>query len=116
MDNTLLILILVLIAVYYYENYYETFKKVENMQLLRYRPLSTGQAASTEWTDNISGIPNPNSYQVLPNVNQYANNLAFNPNDPNSSNYQVNGKSVLDPRFYPDFGNKNGQDIGRQYS
>jgi len=112
MDNILLILVLVLIAVYYYESR----NKVEKMTMLRYRPFTTGVAASIDWNDNIAGIQNPNSYQVLPNVNQYSNNLAFNPNDPNSANYQENGRSVLDPRAYPDYGNSDGQDAGKQFS
>ena len=112
MDNIALILILVLIAVYYYESRV----KVEKMSMLRYRPLETGIPASTEWTDNIAGIPNPNSHEDLPNVNQYANNLAFNPHNPNSAHYQMNGRSVLDPRAFPDLGNKDGQDAGKQFS
>jgi hypothetical protein len=85
----------------------------EPMTMLKYRPLMTGTPAPIDYNDNIADIIDPNSHEVLPNVNQYANNLAFNPNNPNSANYMMNGKSIMDPAAHQYLGDYDGEVNGR---
>lgn len=110
MEISILVLLLVVIVMYY-----SAFNssKTEKMTLTRYRPLMTGQPAPVDYDENMAGIPDPNSHEDLPNINQYANNLAFNASNPYSANYQMQGNSVLDPPAYDYLGNKNGDVVGR---
>lgn len=110
MNTSILVLLGVLVLCYFLIN---KSSKSERMTMLRYRPLMTGQPASVDYDDNIAGIPDPNSHQVLPNVNQYANDLAFNPNNPNSANYTSNEHSVLNPPAYQFLGDHDGDVNGR---
>ena len=110
MNTSILVLLGLLVILYLV---FRQQSKSEAMTLMRYRPFMTGQPASIDYDDNIADIPNPNSYEVLPNVNQYANNLAFNKNNKNSANYMVNGRSVLNPPAYQYMGDKDGSVIGR---
>lgn len=109
--NTSILVLLGLLVIGYF--FIHNTSSSERMTMLRYRPLMTGQPAPIDFDENIAGIPNHNSHDVLPNVNQYANDLAFNPNNPNSANYMVNGKSVLDPPAYQYFGDHDGDVSGR---
>jgi hypothetical protein len=111
MNTSILVLLGLLVVFYFFIN--KTSSKSEAMTLTRYRPFMTGQPASIDYDDNIAGLPNPNSYEVLPNVNQYANNLAFNSANSNSANYMVNGRSVLNPPAYQYLGDKDGEVAGR---
>jgi len=110
-DASILVLLGLLVLSYFL--IHRTSSSSEAMTMLRYRPFMTGQPASIDYDDNIAGIPNPNSYDVLPNVNQYANNLAFNQNNQNSANYMVNGRSVLNPPAYQYLGDRDSQVSGR---
>jgi hypothetical protein len=113
MESSFFVLLLLIVLIYLWNMYTQYRVNKEPMSMLRYRPLMTGDPAPLDYDDNIAGIPDPNSYQVLPNVNQYANNLAFNPNNPNSANLMVNGRSVMDPNAYQYFGNKDSDVVGR---
>jgi hypothetical protein len=73
----------------------------------------TGTPAPLDFDENIAGIPNYDSTEVLPNVNQYSNNLAFNPNNPHSANLMVNGQHIMDPNAYQYMGDKDGDVNGR---
>lgn len=106
--NTSILVFLGLLILGYFLIHKTAFTS-EAMTMLRYRPLMTGQPASTDFDENIAGIPNPNSNEVLPNVNQYANNLAFNPNNQNSANYMMNGSSVMNPPAYQYMGDRDGE-------
>ena len=108
MNTSIFVLLLVLVVVYLW-----TGKKTESMSLTRYRPFMTGSPAPVDYDDNIAGIPDPNSHQVLPNVNQYANDLAFNPNNPRSANLMVDGRPIMDPAAYQYLGNDDGEVSGR---
>ena len=81
-------------------------KNSEAMTMIRYRPFMTGVPAPLDFDENIAGIPDYNSTKILPNVNQYANNLAFNPNNPDSANLMQNGRSIMDPRAYQVLGDR----------
>ena len=111
MDTSILVLLGLLVLSYFLLN--KTSGRSEAMTMLRYRPLMTGQPASIDFDENIAGIVDPNSHEVLPNVNQYSNNLAFNPNDPSSANYTVNGRSVLNPPSYQYLGDRDSDVNGR---
>jgi hypothetical protein len=111
LNSSILIFLVILVISYFLIN--RTSSKSEAMTLLRYKPIMSGQPAPIDYDDNIAGIPNPNSHEVLPNVNQYANNLAFNPNNDNSANYTVDGRSVLNPPAYQYFGDRDGDVNGR---
>jgi hypothetical protein len=95
--NTSIIALLGILVIFYLCNF---SNKSERMTMLRYRPLMTGEPAPLDFDENIAGISNYNSTEPLPNVNQYANNLAFDPNNPNSANFMQNGRSVMNPRAY----------------
>jgi hypothetical protein len=110
--NTSILVLLGVLVVFYLWTYYGT-KKTEAMTMLRYRPFMTGTPAPIDFDENIAGIPNYNSTEPLPNVNQYANDLAFNPNNPNSAHLMQNGRSVMDPRAYQYLGDKDGEVAGR---
>ena len=109
MNTSIFVLVIVLVVVYLWTN----SKKKEPMSLTRYRPLMTGNPASVDYDDNIAGIPDPNSHQVLPNVNQYANDLAFNPNNPRSANLMVDGRPIMDQSAYQYLGDRDGEVSGR---
>lgn len=98
MSKSALVLVVVLAVIYcwMYSN------RTENMSVLRYRPFMTGHPANINNLDNIAGIPYPNSYDVLPNINQYANDVAYGP----ESNYQMHGLQHIDDN---DFDNGSGQ-------
>ena len=83
--NTSILVLLGILVIFYLWTFYNA-PKSEAMTMLRYRPFMTGTPAPLDFDENIAGLPNYNSTEVLPNVNQYANNLAFNPNNPNSAN------------------------------
>lgn len=104
MNTSILILLGLLVLSYFF--IHRISSGAEAMTLMRYRPLMTGQPAPLDFDENIADIPNNNSHEVLPNVNQYANNLAFNQNNSNSANYMVNGHSVLNPPAYQYFGDR----------
>lgn len=110
--NTSIFFLLGLLVVSYFM-INKTSSSSEAMTSLRYRPFATGQPAPIDFDENIAGVPDPNSHEVLPNVNQYANNLAFDPNNQNSANYTVNGSSVLNPAAYQYLGDRNGDVNGR---
>jgi len=97
LNTSIVVFVALLVVSYVLINY---FSSKESMSLLRYRPLMSGNSAYIDYDDNLAGIPDPNSHQELPNVNQYANDLAFNPNNPNSANYLMDGSSVLNPPAY----------------
>jgi|NOAtaT_7_FD_contig_31_216082_length_588_multi_3_in_0_out_0_2 hypothetical protein len=103
MNTSILVLLGLLVVVYFVVN--RVSSKTEGMSLLRFRPVMSGQPASIHFDENIAGIPNHNSHEVMPNVNQYANNVAFEPNNPHSANYTQNGRSVLNPPAYQYLGN-----------
>jgi len=113
MNTSILVLLAVLVLFYVWTSY--STKKSERMTMVRYRPLMTGTPAPLDFDENIAGIPDYNSTAVLPNVNQYANNLAFNPNDPKSANLMQNGRSVMNPKAYQVLGDRD-VDTGRQNS
>ena len=102
--NTSILVLLGLLVLFYVWSY-NSASKSEAMTMVRYRPLMTGTPAPIDFDENIAGIPDYNSTAVLPNVNQYSNNLAFNPNNPQSANLMQNGRSVMDPRAYQVLGN-----------
>jgi hypothetical protein len=110
--NTSIFVLLALLVLAYF-TIHKTSSSSEAMTMLRYRPFMSGQPAPIDFDENIAGIPDPNSHEVLPNVNQYANNLAFNPNNPNSANYTVNGRSVLNPSAYQYLGDRDRDVNGR---
>lgn len=110
-DTSILVLLGLLVLSYFF--IHRTSSNSEAMTSLRYRPLMTAQPASIDYDDNIADVSNPNSYDVLPNVNQYANNLAFNQNNQNSANYMLNGRSVLNPPAYKYLGDRDSQVSGR---
>ena len=110
--NTSILVLLGLLVLFYIWSYYGT-KKSEAMSMVRYKPFMTGTPAPLDFDENIAGIANYNSTAVLPNVNQYSNNLAFNPNDPQSANLMQNGQHVMDPKAYQYLGDKNGDVNGR---
>jgi hypothetical protein len=83
------------------------------MAMIRYKPFMTGNPAPLDFDENIAGISDYNSTETLPNVNQYSNNLAFNPRDPKSANLMQNGRSIMDPRSYQYMGDKDGDVNGR---
>ena len=95
--NTSIIVLLGILVIFYL---WTSSTKSEGMTMLRYRPLMTGNPAPLNFDENIAGIPNYNSTEPLPNVNQYANNLAFNPNNPNSANLMQNGRPIMNPAAY----------------
>lgn len=109
-DTSILVLLGLLVLSYFL--IHKTYSS-EAMTMLRYRPLMTGQPASIDYDDNIASVPNTDSHDVLPNVNQYANNLAFNQNNQNSANYMLNGRSVLNPPAYQYLGDRDSQVSGR---
>lgn len=104
MNSSILVLLGLLVLSYFL--IHRTSGKSEAMTLMRYRPFMTGQPAPLDFDENIAGVSNNNPYEVMPNVNQYANNLAFNQNNSNSANYMVNGRSVLNPPAYQYLGDK----------
>lgn len=105
MNTSILVLLGVLVILYVYNLNKE---KSENMSLMmRYRPVMTGEPAPVDYDENIAGIPDYDSTAVLPNVNQYANNLAFNQNNPQSANLMEDGKSIMDPPAYQYLGDRN---------
>jgi hypothetical protein len=110
--NTSILVLLALLVLFYVWTY-STSKKTEGMTMLRYRPFMTGTPAPIDYDENIAGIPDYNSTAVLPNVNQYANNLAFNPNNPNSANLMQNGRPVMDPAAYQLLGDRDSGVNGR---
>jgi hypothetical protein len=110
-DASILVLLGLLVLSYFL--IHRTSSSSEAMTMLRYRPFMTGQPASVDYDDNIADIPNHNSYDVLPDVNQYANNLAFNQNNQNSANYMADGRSVLNPPAYQYLGDRDSQVSGR---
>lgn len=105
--NTSILVFLGLLVVCYF--LFNNVSSSEAMTMLRYRPLMTGQPASVDFDENIAGIPNPNSHEQLPNVNQFSNNLAFNPNNEYSANYMMNGESIMNPSAYQYLGDRDGQ-------
>ena len=111
MNTSILVLLGILVIFYLWT--FNSSSKSEAMTMLRYRPFMTGNPAPLDFDENIAGIPNYNSTEVLPNVNQYANNLAFNPNNPNSANLMQNGRSIMNPNAYQYLGDKDGETSGR---
>jgi hypothetical protein len=111
MNTSILVLLGLLVLFYVWTKY--SASKTEGMTMIRYRPLMTGTPAPLDFDENIAGIPDYNSTATLPNVNQYANNLAFNPNDPHSANLMQNGHSIMDPPAYQYMGNKDSGVNGR---
>lgn len=110
--NTSIAVLVVLLVLFYYL-FVAMQNKTEPMTLMRYRPLMTGQPAPVDYNDNIADLPDPNSHHELPNVNQYANNVAFQPNNPHSANYMMSGESIMDPPAHQYFGNHDGMVAGR---
>ena len=108
--NTSIIVLLGILVIFYL---WTSSTKSEGMSMLRYRPLMTGNPAPLDFDENIAGLPNYNSTESLPNVNQYANNLAFNPNNSNSANLMQNGRSIMNPPAYQYLGDHDG-DVLRQ--
>ena len=104
--NTSIIVLLGILVIFYL---WTSSTKSEGMTMLRYRPLMTGNPAPLNFDENIAGIPNYNSTEPLPNVNQYANNLAFNPNNPNSANLMQNGRPIMNPAAYQYLGDHDGE-------
>jgi hypothetical protein len=111
MHTTFFVLVVLLVLFYLWTLNSKT--KTEPMTFFRYRPLTNNNPASIDFDENITGLSNFNSTESLPNVNQYANNLAFNPNDPNSANLMLDGQSIMDRPAYQYMGNKDGQTAGR---
>ena len=111
MNTSILVLLGALVLFYLWTSYGS--KNSEAMTMLRYRPFMTGQPAPLDFDENIAGLPNYNSTEVLPNVNQYANNLAFNPNNPNSAHLMQNGRSIMNPPAYQYLGDRDGETSGR---
>ena len=109
MNTSIFVLLGVLILFYVWSSSTNS----ERMTMLRYRPLMTGTPAPLDFDENIAGLPNYNSTEVLPNVNQYANNLTFNPNNPNSAHLMQNGESVMNPPAYQYLGDRDGETSGR---
>jgi hypothetical protein len=110
--NTSISVLVVLLVLFYYLFVVMPARK-EPMTLIRYRPLMTGQPAPVDYNDNIADLPDPNSHYELPNVNQYANNVAFQPNNLHSANYMMNGESIMDQPSHQYFGNQDGMVSGR---
>jgi hypothetical protein len=110
--NTSILVLLGLLVLFYLWNHY-TKNNSETMAMLRYKPFMTGMPAPLDFDENIAGIPDYDSTTVLPNVNQYANNLAFNPNNPNSANLMQNGHPIMQQQAYQLFGNQDGDVSGR---
>jgi hypothetical protein len=110
--NTSILVLLIIVVLFYLWNFNNSSNS-EAMTMLRYRPFMTGNPAPLDFDENIAGLPNYNSTEVLPNVNQYANNLAFNPNNPNSANLMQNGRSIMNPNAYQYLGDKDGETSGR---
>lgn len=110
--NTSILVLLGLLVLFYIWSY-NSASKSEAMTMLRYRPFMTGTPAPIDFDENIAGIPDYNSTAVLPNINQYSNNLAFNPNDPQSANLMQSGRSVMNPPAYQYLGDKDGDVNGR---
>lgn len=107
MNTSILVLLGFLVLFYAWISY--SSSKSEAMTMLRYRPFMTGTPAPIDFDDNIAGIANYDSTEPLPNVNQYANNLAFNPNNPNSAHLMQNGRSIMNPPAYQYMGDRDGE-------
>jgi|LakMenEpi03Aug12_release.lakeMendotaPanAssembly.Ray.scaffolds.fasta_scaffold1140174_2 hypothetical protein len=104
--NTSIFVLLGLVVILYIWTMYVKQNSEAMTMFNRYRPLMTGNPAPLDFDENIAGIPYYNSTQELPNVNQYSNDLAFNPNNPNSANYMENGVSVMNQEAYQYLGNR----------
>ncbi|AYV80279.1 MAG: hypothetical protein Gaeavirus24_7 [Gaeavirus sp.] len=112
MESSILVLIGVLVIAYIWI-YHVNVSKLEGMSVMRYRPLMTGMPASIGYDDNIAGIPDYNSTVQYPNVNQYANDLAFNENNVNSAHHMLQGRSITNMPAYQYFGDRDGEVAGR---
>ena len=119
MDKVIIVLIIVLVVMYFINQiqgqatslYSQSMKALESFSA-NYRDQPN--YAPTDFDENIAGI---NESAVRPiTINDYANNLAYNPEDQNSANYLVQGRRPWSPNGYPHPGNADGQDGGRQYA
>ena len=119
MDTVIIVLIIVLVVIYFLSHIqnqatslYSQSKKALELFSANYRDQPN--YAPTNYNENIAGINEAAVKNIT--INDYANNLAYNPRDPNSANYLVQGRRPWSPNGYPHLGNADGQDGGRQFS
>jgi hypothetical protein len=109
MDTVIIILFSLLVVMYYLKM---LEKKAGEHFAANYQDQPN--YAPTNYNENIAGI---NEAAVKPiTINDYANNLAYNPRDPASANYLVQGRRPWSPNGFPHPGNADGQDGGRQFA
>jgi hypothetical protein len=103
MEYFILILLIALIVIYYSNRY--------NVDRFTLSPSVKSIYAPIYASDDMAGI-DEDAVKPL-TVNDYANNLAYSPTDPNSARYLVNGRVPWSPASYTELINGDGQTAGR---
>lgn len=114
MDTLVIILIVVLVVMYYLKMNEKKMNEKKMSEKFAANYQDQPNYAPTDFDENIAGIDQGAVRPIT--INDYANNLAYNSEDPNSANYLVKGRRPWSPNGYPHPGNADGQDGGRQFA
>lgn len=101
MNNLITILLLVLVIIYYYDNKRETFTVYPSVKSI-YAPIYA--------SEDLAGIDESSIKPIT--INDYSNNLAYNPNNENSAHYLVKQSQPWSPESYDYLLNRDSQVIG----
>ena len=102
--NTLVLILLVLLVIFYVNA-----KRMDNFAM--YAPAFRSMYAPLNYNEDIAGIDEASIRNST--VNSYANEVAYDLNNPFSAGYRVNGRVPWDPASYTEEMDGDGQVIGR---